>query len=87
MGSAEITAFLTHLAVDRNVAASTQNPCTEPAKVRPSAPSSFSTPGDRNRPGTRRCRSRQETQAAAHRPDQGGGQVGHRRLIRIVLPG
>ena len=46
MGSAEITAFLTYLAVDRNIAASTQNPCTatastrggEPAEVRPSAP-------------------------------------------------
>jgi len=36
IGSAEITAFLTHLAVERNVAASTQNPCTEPAEVRPS---------------------------------------------------
>jgi len=38
MGSAEIEAFLTHLAVEQNVAASTQNPCTEPAEVRLSAP-------------------------------------------------
>ena len=29
MGPAEIEAFLTWLAVDQNVAASTQNPCTE----------------------------------------------------------
>lgn len=43
MSSAEIAAFLTHLAVEKNVAASTQNPCTEPAEVRLSAPSSFST--------------------------------------------
>jgi len=42
MGSSEIEAFLTHLAVDRNVAASTQNPCTEPAEVRPSVLCCFS---------------------------------------------
>ena len=35
MGSREIEAFLTYLAVEQNVAASTQNPCTEPAEVRP----------------------------------------------------
>ncbi len=43
MGSPEIEAFLTHLAVELNVVASTQNPCPEPAEVRPSVPSSFST--------------------------------------------
>ncbi|MFH1632915.1 MAG: hypothetical protein ABIG63_02755 [Chloroflexota bacterium] len=43
MGAAEINAFLTHLAIQRNVAASTQNPCTELVEVRPSAPFSFST--------------------------------------------
>jgi len=34
MGSREIEAFLTYLAVEQNVAASTQNPSTEPAEVR-----------------------------------------------------
>jgi len=33
MGAAEIEKSLTHLAVDKNVAASTQNPCTEPVEV------------------------------------------------------
>jgi len=42
MGIAEIQTFLSHLAVEKNVAASTQNPCTEPVEVRPSAPSSSS---------------------------------------------
>ena len=42
MGAAEVEAFLTHLAVDEHVAASTQNPCTELVEVRPSAPCSFS---------------------------------------------
>jgi hypothetical protein len=43
MGAPQVEAFLTHLAAKDNVAASTQNPCTEPAEVRPSAPSSSST--------------------------------------------
>ena len=43
MGAAEIEEFLTHLAVNENVAASTQNPCTELVEVRPSAPCSSST--------------------------------------------
>ena len=43
MGAAEVEAFLTHLAVKENVAASTQNPCTEPVEVRPSAPCCSST--------------------------------------------
>jgi len=38
MRAPEIASFLTHLSVDLNVAAPTQNPCTEPAEVRPSAP-------------------------------------------------
>jgi len=38
MAAPEIASFLTHLSVDLNVAAPTQNPCTEPAEVRPSAP-------------------------------------------------
>ncbi len=42
MGVPEIQAFITHLATERNVAASTQNPCTEPVEVRPSAPRSAS---------------------------------------------
>ncbi len=37
MGVAEINQFITHLAVEKNVAASTQNPCTEPVEVKPSA--------------------------------------------------
>ena len=41
MGVPEIETFLTHLAVDGNVAASTQNPCTEPVEVRHSARSCF----------------------------------------------
>lgn len=32
MGMSEVNQFLTHLAVDRKVAASTQNPCTELTK-------------------------------------------------------
>ena len=36
MGSTEVEAYLTHLAVERQVSASTQNPCTEPVEVRPS---------------------------------------------------
>jgi len=32
MGVPEIEAFLTHLAVQQHVAASTQNPCTEPSR-------------------------------------------------------
>lgn len=43
MGAAEITAFLTHLAVEQNVAASTQNPCPEPVEGRRSPPSFSST--------------------------------------------
>jgi len=35
MGLPEIESFLTHLAVEEHVAASTQNPCTEPVEVRP----------------------------------------------------
>ena len=31
----EIEQFLTHLAVEKTVAASTKNPCTEPVEVRP----------------------------------------------------
>jgi hypothetical protein len=34
MGSAEIQAFLNHLAIERHVSAFTQNPCTEPVEVR-----------------------------------------------------
>jgi len=34
MGADEIQAFITHLATDRTVSASTQNPCTEPVEVR-----------------------------------------------------
>ena len=37
MGEKEISEFLTHLAVEENVAASTQNPCAEQSEVRPSA--------------------------------------------------
>ncbi len=33
MGRIEVEAFLTHLAVKGNVAASTQNPCTERSQV------------------------------------------------------
>ena len=33
MGVPEVEQYLTHLAVNRNVAASTQNPCTEPVEV------------------------------------------------------
>ncbi len=43
MGGPEVQAFLTHVAVEGNVAASTQNPCTERSEVRPSARCSFST--------------------------------------------
>lgn len=43
MGAPEIQAFLTHLAREKNVSASTQNPCTEPVEVRPSLHSSSST--------------------------------------------
>jgi len=43
MGAPEVEAFLTHLAVNEHVAASTQNPRTEPVEVRRSAPCSSST--------------------------------------------
>jgi hypothetical protein len=43
MGGPEVQAFLTHRAAEGNVAASTQNPCTERSEVRPSARCSFST--------------------------------------------
>jgi hypothetical protein len=43
MNSPEIEQFLTHLAVEQNVAASTQNPCTELVEVRPWPPFCFST--------------------------------------------
>ena len=39
MGKTEIEAYLTHLAIDQHVSPGTQNPCTELAEVRPSAPS------------------------------------------------
>ena len=35
LGCLEIEQFLTHLAVEKTVAASTQNPCTERLEVRP----------------------------------------------------
>jgi hypothetical protein len=38
MGAAEVEQFLSHLAAETLVSASTQNPCTEPAEVRPSRP-------------------------------------------------
>ena len=43
MGVPEIAQYLTHLATKQEVAASTQNPCTELVEVRLSAPSSSST--------------------------------------------
>jgi len=35
MGVEEIQAFISHLATERRLSASSQNPCTEPVEVRP----------------------------------------------------
>ncbi|MDO9128502.1 MAG: site-specific integrase, partial [Anaerolineales bacterium] len=43
MGAAEVEQFLSHLASQEQVAASTQNPCTELVEVRLSLPSCSST--------------------------------------------
>ncbi len=39
MGSQEVQDYITYLAVERKVSASTQNPCTEPVEVKLLAPS------------------------------------------------
>ncbi len=46
MGVEEIQAFISHLATERRLSASSQNPCTEPVEVRPSAPSPSSSSTD-----------------------------------------
>lgn len=85
MGAPEIEAFLTHLAVNENVAASTQHQAL-------SALLFLYHDVLKKDLGPRRRPARQKTQTRAHRPDQRGGPPRHRPscshpLVAMLLYG